>query len=75
MGKRLTRIKASELVQKSSEVINKECDIVCYGNRTFHGIITDLNSHVLYFKNMFQKQSEIKLEHIEEIILDNESAW
>lgn len=75
MGKRLIRLLAKELLQQLPNHIGQELNIVLRDKTTMHGVLKKVNENLLELQDLLQRKHLVKVEEVEEVILDKEASF
>lgn len=70
MGKRQKRIFPNQIAQSLAEIINKEVNIVLKSGKTIASIVKTMNNNQMVVQDHFLQKHNVRLEEIEEIVID-----
>lgn len=75
MGKRQIRIFNKDILSRSTEVINREANLILYGKKTLHGNIMKLEKDIFTVKDTILRIHKVGLTDIEEINFDIDAKY
>ncbi len=70
MGKRQKRIFPSQIALSLAEIINKEVNLVLKSGKTVAGTVKSMNGNQIVLQDHFLQKHNVRLEEIEEIVID-----
>jgi hypothetical protein len=73
VGKRQTRIFRADLAKHTSNLPGKEANVLLSNQTTLHGYIRQMEGNTLLLQDLRGKTHLLKLDDIEEIMLDRET--
>ncbi len=68
MGRRLIRIAKKDIIATSSDLINRELDVVMISAQVYHGVFIEIKSNILTIRNMLGNKHHLDISIIDEII-------
>ena len=73
MGKRQVRIFQKNLLDKRTDVLNREVHIILSDNRVFHGIVNEFSDVSLCIIDYRQRLHKFRPDEIQELVYDLET--
>jgi hypothetical protein len=75
MPKRLIRLTGKELLASSSDIQDRDLNVVGNGGRTYFGRVISNSEKSLVLKDLRGHKHQLALNDIESVIYDQEAPW
>ncbi len=75
MSKRLIRIFQPDLSERSSELVNREINVILKSNQTFFGHCWKIENQIIFIKDLRKHAHNLAFTQIESVIYDQAATF